>query len=91
VQLAHACRQIPFRGFDEEMVIEGHEAVGVAEPIEIGDSPAKDIQKHALIGIIEAYRAVGVSSGITWEMASEYSIRRGLAMMWLYTWQIQSS
>ncbi|MFO7875361.1 MAG: hypothetical protein R6U55_02115 [Desulfovermiculus sp.] len=35
----------------------------MAEPIEIGDDLAEDIQKHASIGIIEVYRAPGIPSG----------------------------
>lgn len=41
----------------------GHEAVGVAEPIQIGYGPAEDIQKHVSIGIIKVYRALDVPSG----------------------------
>lgn len=41
----------------------GHKAIGLAEPIEIRDHPAGDIQKHASIGIIEVYRALGIPSG----------------------------
>jgi hypothetical protein len=41
----------------------GRKIIGVAEPIEIGFHPAEDTQKHALIGIIEIYRALDISPG----------------------------
>ena len=63
VQLAHACREISFGCFDEEMVMGGHEAVSVAEPIEIGDHPAENMQKHASTRVVEVYRAPGVPPG----------------------------
>jgi len=63
IQLTHTCRQIPLGCFDEEMVMVGQKTIGVAEPIEIRDHPAEDIQKHASIGIIEVYRASGIPAG----------------------------
>jgi hypothetical protein len=45
------------------MVMVGHKTIGVAEPIEIRDHPAEDIQKHASIGIIEVYRVSGIPPG----------------------------
>ena len=41
----------------------GHKTIGVAEPIEIRDHPAKDIQKHVSISIIEEYQASGIPPG----------------------------
>jgi hypothetical protein len=42
------------------MVMVGHEAVGVAEPIENRNHPPEYIQKRASVGIVEIDRAAGV-------------------------------
>ncbi|MDZ7761669.1 MAG: hypothetical protein U5L00_15610 [Desulfovermiculus sp.] len=63
VQLAHACRQISFGCFDEEMVV--HETVSVAEPIDIRDHSAEEMQTHASIDIIKAYPATSIPRAIT--------------------------
>ncbi len=74
--------RFPSVSFDQEMVMGGHQAAGVAEPIEIGDHPAENIQKHGSVSIIEVYQTSGAPLAITWWTAPGYWIRRGLAMSW---------
>lgn len=62
------------------------EAGGVAETTEIGNHPAKDVQKYASIRAVEVYRAPGVSTGHYMVYSPGALDCRGLAIIWQSTW-----
>jgi hypothetical protein len=46
VELAHASRQIRIRRLHQEMVVIGHQAVGMAEPVEALTGRCEDVEKR---------------------------------------------
>ncbi len=56
VQLAHADGEISVRGFDEEMIVVGHEAVGVTKPMVTFIHMLKGMEKVVAVLIILEYR-----------------------------------
>mgnify|MGYP001607791079 CR=1 FL=1 len=52
VQLAHAYGQVPVRGFDEKMIMIGHEAVGVADPVVAFVDVLEGVQKVLAVMVI---------------------------------------
>ena len=63
VQMAHAGGKVSFRGFDEEVVVVAHEAVGVAEPVEALDGLAEDGKEGLAVVVIGEDVRPGVAAG----------------------------
>jgi len=52
VQLPHAEREIPFRRFDEEMIVVVHETIGMADPVVPLVDMCEDSEKCFTVGIV---------------------------------------
>jgi hypothetical protein len=52
IQLAHAYGQIGIRGFDEKMIMIGHEAVSVTNPVVSFVDVLESVQKVLAVGIV---------------------------------------
>ena len=52
VQLAHADGQVAVRGFDEKMIMIGHEAVSVTDPVVSFVDVLEGVQKVLAVGVI---------------------------------------
>ena len=52
VQLPHSGRKVSIRSFDEQMVVVGHQAVGMTDPMEVLDSCSQPFQKIGSVVII---------------------------------------
>jgi hypothetical protein len=63
VDLLHELREIGFRFFDEQMIVVGHQAVGMADAIVVREGFSQDLQKDAFVLIIEKDRFPGVAPG----------------------------
>jgi len=51
VELAHALGEVTFRCLDDEMIVIGHLAIGVAAPVEAGADVFEQFQPGLAIGI----------------------------------------
>lgn len=73
VQMAHTGGKDPFRGFDEEVIVVVHEAVGVTEPIEAFYSLAEDREeKLAVVVIFEDGRPCVAARGNVIDSTGEF-------------------
>ncbi len=52
VQLAHAQGQVAVRGFDEKMIMIGHETVSVADPVISFVDVLEGVQKVLAVGVV---------------------------------------
>ena len=62
VQVAHAGRKVPFRCFDEEVIVITHQAVGVTEPVEALYRLAEDGEKEMAVVVIFEDISPGVAA-----------------------------
>jgi hypothetical protein len=60
IELTHALRQVGLGGIDKEMVVVGHQTVGMAPPAVAVDHFAKHIEESARIGVVQKDRGAGV-------------------------------
>ena len=63
VELPHARRQIARGGFDEQMVVVIHQAVGVTQPGETRDHLPQGVQEEFAVGRIAKNRLACIAAG----------------------------
>jgi hypothetical protein len=63
VELAHGFGQIGVRGFEEQMEVIGHEAVGMTKHIEPAQRLPKDGQERIPVDVIDKDGGLGVAAG----------------------------
>jgi len=63
IEMTHAPRQIRPGSFDEEMVVVGHQAVGMTMPLVTLDRFSKEIQKKVSVGICNKNIVSPISPG----------------------------
>jgi len=72
VQLPHSVRQLLSRGFEDEVVVRAHQAVGAAVPVEGNDREAQELEEIESVKIgLEEHRSANRSSGGVEEAVSE--------------------
>ena len=86
VDVPHASRQIGARCLDNEVVVVGHQAVGVADPRESSDDLAQELEKSRPIGISEEdpasiIAATGDVVQSSFEFDSQWT-RHGPSLAW---------
>ena len=62
IEMPHASGKIGLRRLNKEMVVIGHQAVGVADPAETVDCGSKDLQKTQPISVVKKDLSTGISS-----------------------------
>jgi hypothetical protein len=62
VQLAHTAREVGLCCLDEEMIVVGHEAIGMAMPRKAPDDLAQHQEKDAVVFVIEKDRCACVAA-----------------------------
>jgi len=63
VQLSHSRGEIGLRGFDEQVVVIGHEAIGIANPLVFLHGRFQNPQEGPAISVIMVDRPFPVPSG----------------------------
>jgi len=73
VKMAHTGGKVPFRGFDEEVIVVIHQAVGVTEPVEAFYRLAEDgEEKMAVVVIFEDVRPCVAARGNVIDSTREF-------------------
>jgi hypothetical protein len=63
VQLAHAQRKVGIGGFEQQVVMVAHQAIGMADPAEAADDLTEHLQKQAAVFVVEIDVLPGIASG----------------------------
>ncbi len=53
MQAAHPLAEVPFRGFDQQMVMIAHQTLGITPPLLLSNFFAKQRQESATVSVIE--------------------------------------
>jgi hypothetical protein len=84
VQVAHASGQVGFGRGDDEVVVVGQQAVGVAAPMPAPDRVAKQVEEAAAVVVVEEDRRAGVAAGgDVVEGVVEFEAERASHAAWL--------
>jgi hypothetical protein len=81
VELAHAIREIAIRGFNHQMVVVDHQAVGVTEPMKSLRNLGEGVKKKLPVGVVFENWLSFVASGGDVIQRAVVSIRKGRAMV----------
>ena len=63
VQLSHAAGQIRLLGLNDEVVVVGHEAVAMAEPVGVLSNRLQEIEKSLSVEVISENGMTGIAAG----------------------------
>ncbi len=80
VQLAHSERQVAVRSFDKKMIVIGHQAIGVTDPVVALINTLERVQKVLMVSVVFENRLLLICREVTWQTAPGYSMRRGRDM-----------
>jgi len=62
IELAHALREVGVPGFNEQVIVIGHQAVGMTPPQELLNDSGKDIEEGATVLVVFVNRFAPVAS-----------------------------
>lgn len=63
VQVTHSLRQVAVRRLDREMIVVGHEAVGMTNPVAARHGLGQYIQKRLAVGVVLVDRLAPITPG----------------------------
>lgn len=63
VQVPHAFRELRLGRFDDQVIMIGHQTIGMTAPIEAPTDVRIHVQKHVPVGVIEKDIRPGIPSG----------------------------